>query len=59
MQGSPGKTILAVVLVILAVGAVVWSAMTFMKGPQSHSKMTPHQIWEMEQRRVVGRQAPR
>ena len=50
MGDSPGKTVLVVVLVILAVGAVIWSAMTFTKGPMDHTSLTTSQMREMDRK---------
>ena len=52
MQTSPGKMIAIIVVVVLAVGAAVWSLMNLTRGPQGHSKMTPQQIYDMENRRA-------
>ena len=50
MQGSPGKMIAIIVVVVLAVGAAVWSLMNLTKGPQGHINLTPEQMIEMERK---------
>jgi hypothetical protein len=50
MDDSPLKKIGLVVLVILAVGAAIWSVMNFSKGPMDHTNMTPREMIEQERR---------
>jgi hypothetical protein len=44
MDDSPVKRIGLIVLVILAVGVAVWSAMRFTRGPQDYDTRTQQQI---------------